>query len=124
MRKHGPGGGPGKGQGDRSGSTPTDFNTEQAKLKVKAGKGPIIGKQYIKADQMVGESVAEFTEVVEASSKNAALALQNGEVPPELRETVRKYFGRLESVAKNNGKTPEAKPETKVETPAAAPAPK
>lgn len=124
MGGNGKGGGPGKGQGDRSGSTPTDFNTEQAKLKVKAGKGPIIGKQYIKADQMVGESVAEFTEVVEASSKNAALALQNGEVPPELRETVRKYFGRLESVAKNNGKTPEAKPETKVETPAATPASK
>ncbi|MEK6703620.1 MAG: hypothetical protein AABZ53_15270 [Planctomycetota bacterium] len=110
---NGKGGGPGKGQGDRSGSTPTDFNTEQAKLKVKAGKGPIIGKQYIKGEQMVGESVAEFTEAVEASKKNAAEALSNGEVPPELRATVRKYFGRLEEVAKANAKSqpkPEATP--------------
>ncbi len=110
----GKGGGPGKGQGDRSGSTPTDFSTEQAKIKAKAGKGPIIGKQYIKGEQMIGASVAEFAEVVEASKKNAAEALSNGEVPPELRETVKKYFSRLGEVAKQSGK-PEA-------APAAAPA--
>jgi cytochrome c556 len=101
----GGGGGPGKGQGDRSGSTPTDFAAEQQKLKTKTGKGPIIGKQYVRGEQIVGESSAEFVQVVESSGKVAAEALSNGEVPPELRKTVQSYFGALKKQAEKTGET-------------------
>jgi hypothetical protein len=99
LGKGGKGGGPGKGQGDRSGQTATDFATEQQKIKTKTGKGPIIGKQYVKGEQIVGESSAEYAEAVEASGKVAAEALTNGEVPPELRKTVQSYFGALKKQA-------------------------
>ena len=100
MSKGGKGGGPGKGQGDRSGSTPTDFAAERQKIKTQTGKGPIISKQYVKGEQITGESYAEFTEAVEASSKTASEALSNGDVPPELRKTVQSYFGALKQKAK------------------------
>lgn len=96
----GKGGGPGKGFGSRKGSTPTEFSTEQQKMKVKTGQGPIIGKQYVKGEQVVGESSAEFAQAVEASDKTAQEALSNGEVPPELRKTVQSYFGALKQKAK------------------------
>jgi cytochrome c556 len=105
MGGNGGGGGPGKGQGDRSGSTPTDFAAEQQKLKTKTGKGPIIGKQYVRGEQIVGESSAEFTQAVESSGKVAAEALSNGEVPPELRKTVQSYFGALKKQAEKTGET-------------------
>lgn len=104
----GGGGGPGKGFGDRSGSSPTDFATERAKINTKTGKGPIIGKQYVKGEQIAGESVAEFAEVVEASEKSASEALSKGEVPPELRKTVQSYFGALKAQTK---KAEDKKPE-------------
>lgn len=95
----GKGGGPGHGFGKRAGSTPTDFSTEQQKMKTKTGQGPIIGKQYVKGEQVVGESSAEFVQAVEASDKTAQEALSNGEVPPELRKTVQSYFGALKKKA-------------------------
>jgi hypothetical protein len=112
MGGNGGGGGAGKGQGDRSGSTPTDFAAEQQKLKTKTGKGPIIGKQYVKGEQIVGESAAEFTQAVESSGKVAAEALSNGEVPPELRKTVQSYFDALKKQADkpSDAKPAEAKP--------------
>lgn len=100
MGQGGKGGGPGKGFGSRKGSTPTEFSTEQQKIKTKTGQGPIIGKQYVKGEQVVGESSAEFVQAVEASDKTAQEALSNGEVPPELRKTVQSYFGALKQKAK------------------------
>ncbi|XVJ58499.1 MAG: hypothetical protein HEQ23_03505 [Tepidisphaera sp.] len=115
MGKGGKGGGPGKGEGKREGQTPTEFATEQQKIKTKTGKGPIIGKQYVKGEQIVGESAAEYAEAVDASGKAAAEALSNGEVPPELRKTVQSYFGALkkQTEKKDGAKPADAKPEEK-----------
>ena len=109
--KNGKGGGPGKGFGDRSGSTATDFTTDRQKLKLKTGKGQIIGRQYVKGEQIVGESFAEYAEAVEAAGQSAAEALESGEVPPELRGTVRAYFTKMKETAKPaEATTPANKP--------------
>jgi len=117
--KNGKGGGPGKGFGDRSGSTATDFATDRQKLKLKTGKGQIIGRQYVKGEQIVGESFAEFVEAVEAAGQSAAEALESGEVPPELRGTVRAYFSKMKETATPTSPT---SPTTTPATPEAKPA--
>lgn len=115
MGGNGGGGGPGKGQGDRSGSTATEFATERQKANVKAGKGQIIGKQYVKGETVVGASAAEYAEVVEASGKAAAEALSSGEVPPELRKTVQSYFGKLKEKAQPAASQPAGQPASQPE---------
>lgn len=97
-------GGPGRGNGASPESTPVDYTTEKVKANTKTTAGPIIGSRLVYGEQVRGESVAEFSDVVEASSAEAAEALSNETVPREYHDAVKTYFGRLqEKVKKDKG---------------------
>lgn len=117
----GNGGSAGRAFGARRGSSPTDFAQTQEKIKTQTGRGPVIGRQYVKGEVVVGESRLEFAEAVEASSKAAAEALSNGEVPPELRGTVKAYFGRLRNLTKPAEQTKPAETKPADSKPAGTP---
>ena len=81
--------------------------------------GPIIGSRLVYGEQVRGESVAEFADVVEASIAESAEAFEGGTVPREYHVAVKTYFGRLQAkVKKDKG---EAKLVAPAPEPAAAP---
>jgi hypothetical protein len=91
---------------------------DKMKANNKDGGGPIIGSRLVYGDQVRGESQAEYTEAVEASSKAATEAIENMQVQKELQGTVKHYFGRLEAKAKAQQAAPaEKKDEPKKEEP-------
>jgi hypothetical protein len=94
-------GGPGQAWGAR-GKNDTDapVNIEKVKSPTKQGSGPIIGSRLVYGDQVRGESVAEFSQVIEASAKAATESIEGTHVSRELQGTVKHYFGRLEAKAK------------------------
>ncbi len=113
-------GGPGQGNGASPESQATDYTTEKVKANVNNTGGPIIGSRLVYGEQVRGESVAEFSSVVESSTAEAAEALEGQTIPREYHDAVKTYFGRLqEKVKKDKG---EAKPVTPA--PAAPAAPK
>ena len=58
-----------------------------------------------------GESVAEFAEVAQNSEQQASEAIENNQVPRELQNAVKTYFGRLN--AKVKGEKPATEPAPK-----------
>ncbi|MEM9064861.1 MAG: hypothetical protein AAGB51_05165 [Planctomycetota bacterium] len=82
-------------------------NTTRQKADVHTGEGPIIGTRYIYESQIRGESRAEFAEAARASEAAAAEAIEEGRVPPELRESVKRYFGTVREQAEQPPATPE-----------------
>ena len=67
-------------------------------------------------EKVKGESVAEFAAVAANSEQRASEAIENNQVPRELQDAVKHYFGRL------NEKVKTEKPAEKApEKPAAAP---
>jgi len=75
-------------------------NIEKVKSPTKKGDGPIIGSRLVYGDQVRGESVAEFSQVIEASAKAASESIEGTHVTRELQGTIKHYFGRLEAKAK------------------------
>lgn len=113
-------GGPGQGNGASPESQATDYTTEKVKANVKNTGGPIIGSRLVYGEQVRGESVAEFADVVEASIAESAEAFEGGTVPREYHDAVKTYFGRLqEKVKKDKGEVKPVVPPPA--TPAAAP---
>jgi hypothetical protein len=97
-------GGPGRGHGPGPEGEPVEYTTDKVKANVKTRAGPIIGSRLVHGDQVRGESVAEFQEVVASSSMQAAEALEGQTVPREYHDAVKTYFGRLqEKVKKDRG---------------------
>jgi F0F1-type ATP synthase membrane subunit b/b' len=74
--------------------------TEKKFAGSKQTQGPIIGVRMVQGDQVKGEAQAEFSQAVESSSKAATEAIVEQQVPRELQNAVKGYFGRLESKAK------------------------
>jgi len=101
-------GGPGKGNGFSPESEPVDYTTEKVKANVKNTGGPIIGSRLVYGEQVKGESVAEFSSVVAASTQEASEAIENNQVPRELHDAVKHYFGTLQEKVKKD----QAKPAT------------
>lgn len=114
-------GGPGQsGGGAHHDNTDAPVNiAEKMKAQSKNGGGPIIGSRLVAGDQVRGESQAEYSAAVEASSKAATEAIENMQVQKELQNTVKHYFGRLEAKAKAQqaGGGAEKKDEPKKEEP-------
>lgn len=77
-----------------------DFAIEKKKAKVETGQGPIIGTKLVQGSQIRGESVAEFSTVVEASSQAASEALETMQVQREYHDAVKHYFGTLNAKVK------------------------
>lgn len=73
---------------------------DKVKSPTKKGDGPIIGSRLVYGDQVRGESVAEFSQVIESSSKAASESIDATHVSRELQGTIKHYFGRLEAKAK------------------------
>ena len=116
-------GGPGQSQGGRSPEAQAaDFKIDKKKANSKTGNGPIIGSRLVYGEQVKGESKAEFENAVAAAAEGASEAIENQQVPREMQDAVKHYFGKLqEKVKKEQGTTtPPAAPAT---TPAAQPAP-
>jgi hypothetical protein len=94
-------GGPGQAWGSRGKSdVDAPVNIEKVKSPTKQGSGPIIGSRLVYGDQVRGESVAEFSQAVEASAKAATESIEGTHVTRELQGTVKHYFGRLDAKAK------------------------
>ncbi|MBX3368194.1 MAG: hypothetical protein KF912_12855 [Phycisphaeraceae bacterium] len=94
-------GGPGQGSGASGpAEEQIDFAIEKRKANVQTGQGPIIGTKLVQGSQIRGESVAEFSAVVEASSQAAAEALETMQVQREHHDVVKHYFGTLNAKVK------------------------
>ncbi|MCC6660471.1 MAG: hypothetical protein IT437_06250 [Phycisphaerales bacterium] len=93
-------GGPGKGMGGGGAAEEAPTTTEKAMAKTKMQAGPIVGSRLVYGDQVKGESVAEFSEAVEAASTMAAESVETMRVPREYQDAVKTYFGRLRAKVK------------------------
>lgn len=100
-------GGPGHGSGPSPDAQATDYTVEKKKADIKTTQGPIIGTRLVYGQQVKGDSVAEFAEVVESSSNAAAEALETQQVPREYHDAVKHYFGTLQEKVKKE-KAPDA----------------
>jgi len=108
-RGNGSGGKGGLGNyGGKREDSPADFTSKKEKANVKTGAGPIIGSKMVYGEQVRGESVAEFSQAVEAGEKAAAEAIESYQVPLQLQGAVKKYFGTLNDAAKPAGAAPAA----------------
>lgn len=92
-------GGPGHGFGAGPEAAPTDYAIKKDKANVTTRDGPLIGSRLVWGEQVLGESRAEFSEAVDASSRAAAEALETMQVPRPFHGAVKKYFGTLNSKA-------------------------
>lgn len=100
--KHGKGsGGPGvSGGGMSPQGDDAPVTIEKKVANSKQTHGPIIGTKLVYGDQVKGEAQAEFSQAVESSSKAATEAIDTMQVPRELQNAVKGYFGHLEKKAK------------------------
>ncbi len=108
-RGNGSGGKAGLGNdGGMREDNPADYTSKKEKAKVKTGSGPIIGSKLVYGEQVRGESVAQFSEAVEAGEKAAAEAIESYQVPLQLQPAVKSYFGTLNEAAKPASVAPAA----------------
>lgn len=100
--------GDGQGQGNRgvgngaprTGDDPRDYTLDKVKAPTKNTGGPIIGSRLVYGEKVKGESVAEFAAVAENSEQRASEAIESNQVPRELQDAVKHYFGRLNEKVK------------------------
>lgn len=90
----------GQGSGDGPMAEADDFMLEKKKAAVQTREGPIIGTKLVQGAQIRGDSVAEFSAVVEASSQVASEALETMQVQREYHDAVKHYFGTLNAKVK------------------------
>ncbi|MBL9002126.1 MAG: hypothetical protein JNK25_13420 [Phycisphaerae bacterium] len=109
-------GGPGQSAGGQAPPPEAaDFQLEKVKANTQTQGGPIIGTRLVYGEQIKGESIAEFSDVVAAGSQEAAEAMESNTIPREYHDAVKRYFGTLQAkVNKENATSkPAAKPEPK-----------
>ncbi len=93
-------GGPGQGNGAGPEEEQIDFAIEKKKANVQTGQGAIIGTKLVQGSQIRGESVAEFSAVMESSAQAATEALETMQVQREHHDVVKHYFGTLKEKVK------------------------
>jgi hypothetical protein len=104
-------GGPGQGQGFGPDEEPADFKLEKKKANTQTTAGPIIGTRLVNGQQVKGESVAEFAEGVAQGSQETAEYIEGQQIPREMQDAVKHYFGRLDAKVKEAAaKAPEKAP--------------
>lgn len=94
--------GPGQGQGEGFQDledVDTMAVTTERRADIETTDGPIIGTKFVYESQIRGESQAAFAEAARASEAEAAEAIEEGVVPPEFRDAVKRYFGRVRKAA-------------------------
>jgi hypothetical protein len=104
-------GGPGRGN-DPYGpdAEPADFTLEKKKANTQTTAGPIIGTRLVNGPQVKGESVAEFAQGVAQGAQETAESIESQEIPREMQDAVKHYFGRLDAKVKEAAaKAPEKK---------------
>lgn len=112
-------GGPGQGNGPSPDAEAVDYKSEKKKGDTKTTQGPIIGTRLVYGEQVKGESVAEFSDVVASASAEAAEAIDSQQVPRELHDAVKHYFGTLQEKVKKEKPAEPAKPASTPAAPAA-----
>jgi len=120
-----PGPGPGRGQGFQDlEDVDTMAATTERRADVETTDGPIIGTKFVYESQVRGESRAAFAEAARASEAEAAEAIEEGVVPPEFRDAVKRYFGRVRKAAEARPGEPAPTPTpTPTSTPTPTPEP-
>ncbi len=94
----------GQGQGNRGLASGAPGEIEEAPFKTnkertsgRTQEGPIIGVRLVQEGQVVGESRAEYTDVVRAADEVAREAIEDNVIPREYHDAVKRYFGKLQS---------------------------
>jgi hypothetical protein len=105
-------GGPGQGNGAFGpDEEPADYKLEKKKATTQTTAGPIIGTRLVNGQQVKGESVAEFAEGVAQGSQETAEYIEGQQIPREMQDAVKHYFGRLDAKVKEAAaKAPEKAP--------------
>ncbi len=108
-------GNPGQSEGAPSPeAVAADFQLEKKKANTQTQGGPIIGTRLVYGEQVKGESSAQYSEAVEASTKEATEAVESMQVPREYHDAVKHYFGTLQAkVKKEAAQKPAEKPADK-----------
>jgi len=102
--RRGPGtGGPGQGYGARRTGPDAPTQTQRTTVKSPTGEGPIVASFFFKGDQIKGQAMRDYKDVVTAGRDMAAEAIANNEIPRKYAESVKQYFSRLESQAPTGG---------------------
>jgi hypothetical protein len=95
--RSGPGtGGPGIGMGPRDSDTAGDISGKTTRVDNESKEGPVIASWYFKESQIKGQSVRDYSQVIQAGRDSAAEAITENEIPRKYEETIKKYFGQLE----------------------------
>lgn len=104
-------GGPGRGNGAFGPEgEPGDYMLEKKKANTQTTAGPIIGTRLVNGPQVKGESVAEFAQGVAQGAQETAESIEGQEIPREMQDAVKHYFGRLDAKVKEAAaKAPEKK---------------
>lgn len=98
-------GGPGRGNSPGGlEEEPADYAVDKTKANTQTQQGAIIGSRLVYGEQIRGESVAQFAEVVESGRKAASESIESGQVPREFQDAVKSYFSTLSKKAKGDGK--------------------
>jgi len=106
-------GGPGQGNGAFGpDAEAADFTLEKKKAKVQTTAGPIIGTRLVNGPQVKGESVAEFSAAVAAGAQETAEAIEGQQIPREMEDAVKQYFGRLDAKVKASQPAKDTAPAT------------
>lgn len=87
--------GRGQGAGARERAEPGDVDFVKKKAKIKTGKGDVIGKMFVKGQQLKGEAQAEFREQSDAAERDATDVINKERVPRSYHKALKTYFDRL-----------------------------
>lgn len=92
-------GGPGKGYGARGADTEGDTKAVKTRVDNTAKNGPVIASWYSKDEQVKGEPLRNFSEVVQAGRDSAAEAISENRIPRKYEESIKEYFGAIDQSA-------------------------
>jgi len=92
-------GGPGKGYGARPGDKEGTTSTAKTRVETTSKPGPVVASWYVKDEQVKGEPLRDFTEVVQAGRDAAAEAISENRIPRKYEESIKEYFGDMERSA-------------------------
>lgn len=72
-----------------------DYKLDKKKANTQNTGGPIIGTRFVNGPQVRGESVAEYSAAVQAGAQEAAESIEAQQIPREMQDAVKHYFGTL-----------------------------
>jgi hypothetical protein len=89
-------GGPGKGYGARSGDKEGNTSTSKTRVETASKAGPVVASWYVKGEQVKGEPLRNYSEIVQAGRDSAAEAISENRIPRKYEESIKEYFGDIE----------------------------